>query len=181
MPASAEGHSKRPPTYVGIIIFKLIKGSLFLILAIVAYCLSDNNLPEEYRHLIESMQPLLDLLRVHPGNKFFSHIAEQVGDLTEASVLWAAAGTLVYSTFSLVEGVGLLFRITWAGWLAITESAFFVPIEIYELTRRGKFSWWLLGVLLINIMIVYYLFKNRHRLFQHGPPAPPGDLRAPGD
>src|SRR5262249_6779028 len=71
MSALADPSDKRPPTYVGIIVFKLIKGTLFLILAIVAYTLSDNNLPEDYRRLVESMQPLLDLLRVHPGNKFF--------------------------------------------------------------------------------------------------------------
>ena len=32
--------------------------------------------------------------------------------------------------FSLVEGFGLIFRVPWAGWLAIGESAFFIPIEV---------------------------------------------------
>ena len=181
MPAAAEGREKRPPTLVGIILFKLVKGSLFLALAIVAYTLSDNNLPQEYRTLIESLQPLFELLRVHPGNKFFTHLAEQIGQLTEVKVLVAAAGTLVYSLFSFVEGVGLLFRITWAGWLAIGESAFFIPIEVYELTRRNKFSWWLLAVLLINVIIVWYLFKNRHRLFRHHHPQSTVELIEPGD
>jgi len=158
---------KRAPTLYGIIAFKLAKGALLLTLAIVAYSLSDNNLPEEYQGFLRYIQPVLELVRVHPANKFFTHIAEQIGSLTEAKVLWAAAGTLFYSLFSLVEGVGLMFRISWAGWLAIGESAFFVPIEIYELSRRSKFSWWLLAVLVINVFIVCYLFKNRHRLFVH--------------
>jgi uncharacterized membrane protein (DUF2068 family) len=168
---------KRPPTYVGIIAFKLLKGSLFLILAITAYTLSDNNLPEEYRSLLQHLQPLLDMLRVHPGNKFFTHLAEGVANLTEGKVLAAAMGTFIYSLFSLVEGVGLSFRVTWAGWLAIGESAFFVPIELYELSRPNKFSWWLSGVLLINILIVSYLFRNRGRLFHHAhrPPEPQPD------
>ena len=171
---------KRTPTLYGIIVFKLIKGSLFLTLAIMAYTLSDNNLPEEYRGFLRYIQPVLELLRVHPANKFFTHLAEQIGGLTEAKVLWAAAGTLFYSLFSLVEGVGLMFRISWAGWLAIGESAFFIPIEIYELSRRTKFSWWLLAVLAINVFIVWYLFKNRHRLFvhhHHAPPASEGEDR----
>jgi uncharacterized membrane protein (DUF2068 family) len=163
-PTGAGGHA---PTYIGIIVFKLVKGLLFLGLAITAYTLSDNNLPEEYRRLIEKSQPLLELLRVHPGNKFFTHVAEGLGALTETKVLVAAFGTLVYSLFSLVEGIGLMFHITWAGWLAIGESAFFIPIELYELTRRGRFSWWLLTVLLANVVIVWYLFRNRHRLFRH--------------
>jgi uncharacterized membrane protein (DUF2068 family) len=151
---------KRAPTLYGIIVFKLLKGALFLTLAITAYTLSDNDLPMEFRKVMQ-------FLRVHPANKFFIHLAEAVGRLTEAKLLWTAAGTLFYSLFSLVEGVGLIFRVSWAGWLAIGESAFFVPIEIYELTRTGRFNWYLLAVLIVNIIIVWYLFVNRHRLFRH--------------
>lgn len=152
---------KKPaPTLYGIIVFKLLKGATFFALAWMMWALSDNDLPAEVRNLMHT-------LRVHPANKFFTHLAEQVGNLTEANVLWAAAGTLVYSLFSLVEGIGLAFRVSWAGWLAIGESAFFVPIEIYELNRPGRFSWWLVCVLLINVLIVWYLFTNRGRLFRH--------------
>lgn len=161
---------KKPaPTYVGIIIFKLVKGSLFLALAIVLYCLSDNNLPQEYKDFLAKpvVQTIFHTLRVHPANKFFTHLAEQIGKLTEANVLWAAAATCFYSLFSLVEGTGMMFRVSWAGWMAIGESAFFIPIEVYELTRPGKFSWVVVAVLVINIIIVWYLFQNRHRLFRH--------------
>src|SRR6185295_19574816 len=123
---------KRAPTLYGIIVFKLLKGLLFVTLAITAYTLSDNNLPEEY-------QRLLHHLRLNPERKFFADLAQSIGKLTEANVLWAAAGTMLYSLFSLVEGVGLIFRVSWAGWLAIGESMFFIPIECYELEHR--FSW----------------------------------------
>ena len=86
---------KKPaPTFFGIITFKLVKGALFLSLAIVLYTLSDNNLPKEYKDFLAqpAIQTVLHTLRVHPGNKFFTHLAEQVGQLTEAKVLWAAAG-----------------------------------------------------------------------------------------
>lgn len=82
-------------------------------------------------------------------------------------MLWAAAGTLCYSLFSLVEGVGMIFRAGWACWLAIGESGFFIPIEVYELSRPVKFSWWLLLVLVVNVIIVWYLFQNRNRIFRH--------------
>lgn len=164
---------KRAPTLYGIIGFKLVKGLLLLGVAIAAYTVSDKNLPDEYRGMLRRLQPVLEVIRVHPANKFFSHIAAQIGELTKANILWAAAGTLFYSSFSLLEGLGLMFRISWAGWLALGESAFFVPIELYELTRRAKFSWWLLVVLVINIIIMCYLYRNRHRLFlhHHGAPA----------
>ena len=158
---------KRAPTLYAIIAIKLLKGLLFVTLAILAYTLSDNDLPAEYRHLLTH-------LRVNPERRFWVDLAVQVGQLSEANVLWAAAGTLVYSLFSLVEGVGLMFRVSWAGWLAIGESAFFIPIEIYDLVQqaapdraRPGHTVTVLVILGLNILIVWYLLQNRHRLFRH--------------
>ena len=148
----------RAPTLYAIIAIKLLKGLVFVALAIVAYTLSDNDLPAEYRQL-------LHLLRLNPERRFFTDLAVQIGKITEANVLWVAAGTLVYSLFSLVEGIGLMFRVSWACWMAIGESAFFIPIEVYELVRKP--SEMVLVILMINIVIVAYLSKNRHRLFRH--------------
>src|SRR5436309_1931970 len=149
---------KRAPTLYAIIGIKLLKGLLFVGLAIVAYTLSDNDLPAEYRHLLQ-------VLRLNPERRFFTDLAVQIGKITEANVLWVAAGTLMYSLFSLVEGIGLMFRVSWACWMAIGESAFFIPIEVYELVRKP--SQMVLVILIINIVIVWYLSKNRHRLFRH--------------
>ena len=158
MPNDNEFVKKRAPTLYVIIAIKLLKGALFVTLAIVAWCLSDNDLPVEF-------QNLLHLLRLNPERKFFTNLAAQVGKITEVNVLWVAAGTLVYSLFSLVEGIGLMFRVSWAGWLAIGESAFFIPIELYELSH--KFSVMVFVILMLNVVMVSYLFENRHRLFRH--------------
>jgi uncharacterized membrane protein (DUF2068 family) len=168
MPSDTTFIKKRAPTLYVIIAIKLMKGALFVALAIVAYALSDNDLPAEYRELLRH-------LRLNPERKFFVDLAIQVGNLSEAKVLWAAAGTLMYSLFSLVEAVGLMFRVSWAGWLSIGESAFFIPIEIFELVRRptGEVAVHryptvvVLIILVLNIFIVWYLFANRHRLFRH--------------
>jgi uncharacterized membrane protein (DUF2068 family) len=149
---------KRAPTLYAIIAMKLFKGVFFVSLALLAYTLSDNDLPYEYRRL-------LHFLRVNPESKFFADLAVQVGQLTEIRVLHVAAGTLLYSLFAWVEGVGLMFRVSWAGWLAIGDSAFFIPIEVYELIRR--YSNLVLIILLLNVVIVWYLLKNRRRLFRH--------------
>ena len=150
--------NKRAPTLYAIIAMKLLKGLLFISLAIVAYTLSDNDLPYEYHRL-------LHFLRLNPENKFFAELATKIGHLTQVKVLQVAAGTLLYSMFSLVEGVGLMFRVGWAGWLAIGESSFFIPIEIYELVHH--FTQLVLIILVINVVIVWYLLKNRERLFHH--------------
>ena len=158
---------KRAPTLYAIIAIKLLKGGIFLALAIVMYTLSDNDLPKEYDRA-------LHVLRLNPERKFWADLARQVGQLTEKKVLWAAGGTLIYSLFSLVEGTGLIFRVPWAGWLSIGESAFFIPIEIYELvhgppidSRRYEHPLVVFGILVFNVVIVWYLFQNRERLFHH--------------
>jgi len=158
MPDAAPTIKKRAPTLYAIIVIKLVKGLLFVSLALAAYTLADNDLPAEFRHLLHWM-------RVNPERKFFADLAVQIGNITEANVLWVASGTLVYSLFSLVEGVGLIFRASWAGWLAIGESVFFIPIEVYELVKKPSLP--VTVILAINIFIVWYLLQNRHRLFRH--------------
>ncbi len=149
---------KRAPTLYAIITIKLLKGALFVVLAITAYTLSDNDLPSELRHV-------LAVLHVDPARKFFVDLAKSLGHITENDLLWAAAGTFAYSLFSLVEGTGLILRVSWACWLAIGESAFFIPIELYDLVRH--FSTVVLMILILNVGIVWYLFQNRNRLFRH--------------
>ena len=158
---------KRAPTLYVIIAIKLLKGLIFVGLAVTIYCLSDNDLPAEYRHWLQ-------VLRLNPERKFWSDLAKQIAQISEANVMLAAAGTLFYSLFSLVEAIGLMFRVSWAGWLAIGESAFFIPIEIYELSQHGSrvpgrhgHPLMLLTILAINIFILVYLYRNRERLFRH--------------
>jgi uncharacterized membrane protein (DUF2068 family) len=140
---------------------------LFLTLAITMYTLSDNNLPEELRTVLHH-------LRLNPERRFWVDLAHRLGELKERNLVWASAATLFYSLFSLTEGIGLMFRVSWAGWLAIGESAFFIPIEVYELLHpaphepgRSGHPLTLFVILGLNIMIVWYLLQNRHRLFRH--------------
>jgi uncharacterized membrane protein (DUF2068 family) len=161
--SEAPFHKKRAPTLYAIIAFKLLKGLLFVAMAIIIFNLSDNDLPADF-------QKMLHYLKVNPERKFFVDLAAAVGKLTESKVIFAAVGTLVYSLFSLVEGIGLAFRVSWAGWLAIGESMFFIPIELYELITRvdnKKNPSFVFGILAVNVVIVWYLLQNRHRLFRH--------------
>lgn len=149
---------QRAPTLYVIIAIKLGKGLLLLSLALGVYSLVGNDLPEMFDRMLR-------WVRLDPEKKFFSDMAAHIGKITDANVRWVATGTLLYSLFSLVEGVGLSFRVSWAGWMAISESAFFIPIEVYELIR--SFSVTLVVILIINIVIVWYLLDNRERLFRH--------------
>src|ERR1043166_5831389 len=146
----------RAPTLYAIIAIKLGKGLLLLLLAAGVYSLHDDNLPQEFR---QSLQ----FFHLDPEKAFFTELARKISQITPANLIWIARGTVLYSLFSLVEGTGLIFRVSWAGWLAIGESVFFIPIEIYELMHRYSLS--VLVILMINVIIVWYLFQNRQRLF----------------
>jgi uncharacterized membrane protein (DUF2068 family) len=149
---------KRAPTLYFIIGFKLLKFISFVTLALVFYALSNNDLPAEYDRV-------LHFLRLNPERRFWADLAFRIGRLTEANVLWTALGTFIYSLFSGVEGFGMIFRAGWAGWLAIGESAFFIPIEIFELVHHP--SWMVFGILALNVFFVSYLYANRNWLFRH--------------
>jgi uncharacterized membrane protein (DUF2068 family) len=149
---------KRAPTLYLIIVFKLVKGTLLVLLGLGVYTLSDNNLPEAFKSMLQ-------FLHLDPERKFFAETAIRLGSVTQGNMLWLAWGTMIYSIFSLVEGIGLIFRVSWAGWLAMGESVFFIPIEVYELIHRMTLSVFI--ILFLNIVIAWYLFQNRRRLFHH--------------
>ena len=150
---------KKPaPTLYFIIVAKLVKGTLALALAFGVLELAKQDLPDLFNHFIE-------WLKLDPENRFLSEISDRLETITAANVRWVALGTFLYSLFSLVEGIGLIFRAPWAGWLAIGESAFFIPIEVHELVRYPHL--YIFGVLGFNMLIVWYLYANRKRLFRH--------------
>jgi uncharacterized membrane protein (DUF2068 family) len=165
-PDKSKPIKKRAPTLYIIIAIKLGKGLLLLLLGAGVYSLHDNNLPDEFRQSLE-------FFHLDPEKAFFTELANKIAEVTPANVVWFARGTVLYSLFSLVEGIGLIFRASWAGWLAIGESSFFIPIEIYELVKpfsganRHHHTVSLLVILGLNILIVWYLFQNRQRLFSH--------------
>jgi len=153
-----ELRQQRALTLYAIITIKLAKAALFLALALGFYALSDNDLNWEYNYLLHAAH-------IDGSRKFFIDLAAKIAQIKETDVLWVAAGTLLYGLMSLVEGVGLFLRFTWAGWLAILESALLIPVEVIELGR--SFSVTLLAILVLNVIIVAYLVRNRHRLFRH--------------
>jgi len=161
VPAAPVAHhkKKKAPTLYLIIFYKLLKGLLFALVALKIYVWSDSdNLQDSFVHFLEKIQ-------LNPDNRFWSRMAERIGDLTEVKLVWAAVGTLIYSSISFLMATGLWLRIKWIGWLTIGESAFFVPIEMFEWAKSP--SKVVFGIMLGNMFVVWYLFKFRDRLFIH--------------
>jgi uncharacterized membrane protein (DUF2068 family) len=170
---AVEAKAKRAPTLYFIVGIKLTKGVLLLLGAVSVYLLADKNLPDLFDQFLRWMH-------LDPEGRFFNAIGDQLDTVTPRNVHVVASWMFLYSLFLLVGGTGLAFRAKWAVWLAIGESAFFIPIEIFELIRRHSpegeahahalFTHPKTGiaiVLSVNVLIVWYLFQNRRRLFRH--------------
>jgi uncharacterized membrane protein (DUF2068 family) len=139
-----------------IIALKLGKSALLFGIALGIYSLMGDDLQAEFERF-------LHWVRIDPEHQFFADLGARLQALTPSNVSWIASGTLIYGVLLLIEGVGLMFRVTWAAWLAIGETAFFIPIELFDLMRHTT-----LGVsiiLVVNVAIVWYLVRNRNRLF----------------
>ena len=171
-PAAPE--KKRAPMLYFIVAIKLIKGVALLLLALGVLSLANRDLSDVF-------DQFLRWVHLDPERSFFQGIGDWLDTITPANVREVASGTFLCGLFLIVLGLGLAFRARWAIWLAIGESAFFIPIEIFQLVRHhqsavaGQLRSELfphpkigLAILLaLNVTIVWYLLKNRKRLFRH--------------
>lgn len=167
-----EAKPKRAPTVYFIAGIKLLKGIAALLLAFGVYHIRDNNLPEDFRNM-------LIFLHIDPEKRFFQELADRISEISTANLNWVTILSIAYGSFMLLQAIGLAFRVSWAVWLVIAESAFFIPIEVFELVRRHTpntddhphiFAHPQIGVaivLAVNVAIVWYLYRNRERIIRH--------------
>ncbi len=75
-----------------------------------------------------------------------------VGDTQLMQISGVAFG---YSCLLFTEGVGLWLQKRWAEYLTAIATSLFIPLELYEIYER--FTWVRIGILALNIFIVWYL------------------------
>jgi uncharacterized membrane protein (DUF2068 family) len=157
----------RAPTLYFIIAVKLIKGITLVLLALSIFTLANKDLPDMFYQFLQ-------WVHLDPERRFFVDIANWLETITPMNIRAVALGMFLFGAF-------LIDRAKWAIWLAIGESAFFIPVEIVELVRTRHpveqpgethpelFHHPRLGMLIVlalNILIAWYLFENRKRLFR---------------
>jgi len=157
--------TKQAPTLYFIIGFKLLKSTVAFLLALGVSRLKDENHDGIPDNLPADFEKLVQFFHVDPEKKFVVELATRVAEITQNNLHWVLIFSVVYASFMLLQAVGLLFRVSWIVWLVIGESAFFVPIEIFELVHRP--SWLKFSILAVNVLIVWYLFANRFRIMKH--------------
>jgi uncharacterized membrane protein (DUF2068 family) len=157
-PVITQVRRPRAPTLIASVIFKLLKGALLLTAAGMFFSLVGVDLQQEFNRMLAQAN-------FDPGGQMFGDFARWLQTVTPATLRLIGVGAIFYSAFSLVEGTGLWLRAGWAGWMAIGESACFIPVELYQMINR--YSNLLALILVSNVLIVWYLYGNRNRLFEH--------------
>ena len=150
--------ARHAPTLWVIITIKLLRGIMLISLAVGAYKLVGQDLRPHFEDAVR-------LVKLDPETDFFVKLGDRLDAVKPSSVAWVATGALLYGILSLAEGIGLIYRVRAVGWLVLAESAFFIPVECNSLLHA--FTPWLVVVLLLNVLIVIYLWRNRERLFRH--------------
>jgi uncharacterized membrane protein (DUF2068 family) len=135
-------------------IFKLIKAAALLIVAVGLLGLVHRDVATVTAHWVERF-------RLDPDNRHIHEALWRIFRVTPKQLRELSAGTFVYASIFLTEGIGLLLRKHWAEYVTLISTALFIPLEIYELTQR--FTLPRLGIFLINAAIVWYLAQRLAR------------------
>jgi uncharacterized membrane protein (DUF2068 family) len=116
---------------------------------------------------------LIEALHVNADSRLIHTLVLKVDALQPHTVLLVGLVSLGYAGMLLVEGIGLWLELTWAAYLTVVSTSLLLPFELYEVIEQV--SMLRVGVLLLNLVIVYYLvsqlkrhtFRSRVQLPRH--------------
>lgn len=137
-----------------IAIFKLIKGVLLLAAAIGLFKMIHSDVSATVEHWITA-------LRMDPDSRHFQWLLEKLAAISPQQMKAMSLGSFFYSALLLTEGIGLWLELRWAEYLTIIATSSFIPLELYELSK--KISDPRLAILAINLAIVWYLIRTLRR------------------
>lgn len=131
--------------------FKLVKGLLLFGTGAGLLALIHQDLAAWLEHVVNA-------LHADPNNRIVHGFIATAGVMDVRTLEALSAGSLVYGSLSLAEGIGLWLAMWWAPYLAIVTTSLFIPVEVYTLSQQ--FSLLKLVVLAINVAIVWYLVAH---------------------
>ncbi len=87
---------------------------------------------------------------------------DRLFSLSSGRIKLVGLGVSAYALLEGVEAIGLWLQKRWAEYLTFLATTIFLPLEVYELTKR--LSWFKIVALVVNLAIVLYLLLAK-RLF----------------
>ena len=101
-----------------------------------------------------------------PRLGFTAHILRGLSDDFALHFSGIVASCILAGVVVACEGIFLARGYTWAPWLTIVLTALFIPLEVSHLVARG-ISWHQILLLVVNILIVIYLYLHRKFFKRH--------------
>ena len=145
---------KQATTLVTIGAFKLSKGVLLAALALGLLHWAPHD-------IAAALTRLAAAVHVDPDGRHVGQALHAIAELDARRVTAIRAGLLAYAALFLTEGTGLVLRKQWGTWWGLIVTGSFIPLELYESARRP--SMLRIGVLLVNLAIVWYLARSLRR------------------
>lgn len=135
--------------------FKIAKGGLLVLLGLAAQRLLHED------DIAETVRAWAMELHVRPEGRFIGRMLARLSGLDPHTLQNASAGIFVYAALLFTEGIGLVFRQRWAEYFTIIMTGSFIPLEMYELTKRATIA--RVAVAMANAAIVGYLVLRLRR------------------
>jgi len=131
-----------------IALFEGLKGALVLAAGCGAAALV-------HRDLQAIAEEIVSHSHLNPASRFPRIFLDAASRTTDAR-LWAlAAMAAAYAAVRLAEAYGLWHARRWAEWLGAASGGLYLPVEVYEITRRLTAT--RLFLLAANLLIVVFL------------------------
>ncbi len=142
-------------TLLAIAIFKWLKGGLLILLAFGLFKL----LHHDVGAMLES---LANKLRVDPENRYLGAALAKLHLLDDGKLEKLSGLTFAYGALLLTEGTGLYFEKRWAELLTVIATAFFIPLELYEVFEAASLVKCVLLVVNVGIVIILIVTLRRN-------------------
>ena len=137
-----------------IALFKFCKAVLLLVVGLGALELLQPGIAARARHWV-------DALAVSSDRRAVQRLVAVVIGLSSQRLEVLGIGAFLFAALFTIEGVGLWLAKRWSEYLTVIASLLFVPLEIFELTRRVNPS--RLAALTVNLAVAAYLILRLRR------------------
>ena len=145
------GRKKRDRGLWLIALFKLVKATLLIIVAIEALKLIHDDVAATVSHWVSAF-------RIDPENRFIHKLLVKLAAVNDHKLEEISAGSFFYAALLGTEGAGLMLEKRWAEYFTVIATASFIPLELYEIIERFTLPRVLL--LAFNIAVVVYLIRK---------------------
>lgn len=141
---------KAPIGLRSVAVFELVKGLLFLAIAISARWLIHGDVES-------AAEAVIRFLHLDPAWHYSRVFVENSVKLTDARLRLLSWIALAMAAIRMAEAYGLWHAFHWAEWFAVITAGVYLPIEVYHFCRHpsaaGAF------IFLVNLLIVVYLAR----------------------